>query len=108
VALALILISAGIGYNVADEKTYNPYESRVTEIDSRMQEVILNPTENNLVNMQTDLFYIYDPWADRQPSGEQKDTFKAYLEACNQVVISLSKTGQADTSKMTELKNKLI
>jgi hypothetical protein len=108
VALALILISAGIGYNVAHENTYNPYESKVVEIDGRMQEVLLNPTENNLANMQTDIFYIYDPWGDRQVAGGQKDNFIDYLESCNQVIISLSQTGEADTSKMIALKNKLI
>jgi hypothetical protein len=108
VALALILISAGIGYNVADENPYNPYKSKVVEIDGRMQEVLLNPTENNLANMQTDLFYIYDPWGDRQVAGGQKGNFIDYLESCNQVIISLSQTGEADTSKMIALKNKLI
>lgn len=106
-ALALILLGVGIGYNTANDKPYNPYESRVLEIDGMMQGVLNNPTETNLVDAQQDIFYTYYPWAERQAEGEQKDTFVAYLEACNQVIISLSKTEQADTSMMDELRNEL-
>lgn len=108
VALALILLSAGIGINTASDEPYNPFESRVLKIDERMQDLINNPVTNDLANMQQDIFYDYYPWAERQAAGEQKDTFIAYLEACNQVVISLSKTGEADTSEMNELKAELI
>jgi len=108
VALALILLSAGIGINTASDEPYNPFESRVLKIDERMQDLINNPVNNDLANMQQDIFYDYYPWAERQAAGEQKDTFIAYLEACNQVVIQLSKGGEADTDKMNELKAELI
>lgn len=105
VALALIFLSAGIGYNAADDEPYNPYESRVDSIDKMMQNVITNPTDDNLGNMQTDIFYTYYPWAERQTEGEQNGNYIAYLEACNQVVISLSKEGNPGLNEKINVMN---
>lgn len=108
VALALILLGAGIGYNTASEAPYNPYEARVLEIDMMMQNIIDNPAERALVDAQQDLFYTYYPWAERQVDGQQKEIFVEYLEACNQIIISISKGLEPDTGEMIRLKNELI
>lgn len=107
-ALALILLGAGVGYNTTSEEQYNPYESRVLEIDGMMQGALNNPTETGLADAQQDIFYTYSPWAQRQVAGEQKDNFIAYLEACNQVIIEKSNGIEPDTSKMIKLKNELL
>lgn len=113
-ALALILLGAGAGYNVTEESNtisldsnYNVFEVRTQDVSGMMDIVLANPTEENLVNAQQNILYEYAPWANRQ-TGEKKEQFLDYLEACNQVIISLSETGEADTSKMESLKNDLI
>jgi len=117
VALALILLGSCIGYTVSengrseiviDAPDYNIYEKPVTDINNSVYGALTNPTNNNLVNVQQDLFYTYYPWAERQVDGQQKEIFVEYLEACNQIIISISKGLEPDTGEMIRLKNELI
>lgn len=107
-ALALVLLTAFLGSNVSNhtQKEYNPYSDKAQEVNAMMQGVLTNPSETNLETAQNNIFYDYAPWAKRQ-NDSQKEEFLSYLEACNQVIISMSKGQQPDTSKMDELYNNL-
>jgi len=102
--LALLLLGAGMS---TTQEKYNPFEAKTQEVDRMIQDVLKNPTEQNLGAAQDELFYNYYPWAERQTS-ENKDTFIAYLEACNQVIIQKSNGIEPDTSEMNSLKNQLL
>jgi len=104
VALALILI--GAGYTAAYEAPYNPYESRVSQIDVMMQEVILNPTDAKLEDAYWTLWE-YGQWSGRN-YYDGKENFEAYLETCNMVRLDIKAGKTADLTKMNALKNKLI
>lgn len=104
IALALILI--GAGYSASYEAPYDPYTSRVTQIDVMMTELIATPTE---ANMDAAYWTLWDngQWSGRN-NYDGKENFEAYLEACNIVRLDLEAGKTADLSKMKSLKNKLI
>jgi len=104
IALALILLGAGI--NASYDKPYNPYESRVLEIDGMMQSLVENPSQD-AADSVIDSLALQGDWAYRQ-TGEQKVIFEEYLEACKTVAVDVYYGMEVDTSKMNELKNKLI
>ena len=106
IILALALILIGAGYTASYEAPYNKYELRVNEIDAVMQGVLQNPSIEAYESAQYELS-IQGDWANRQ-TDEKKGDFEAYLESCNDVIISLYHGEQPDTSKMNSLKNKLI
>lgn len=113
-ALALILFGAAVDHTVSNnsetiviDSNVDVYTSMAEEVQGSMQDVIANPSEKNLEAMQDDLFYTYYPWAQRT-EGDKQEEFIAYLEVCNQVVISLHKTGQADLTDMNTKYNSLI
>ena len=103
VALALILIGAGV--SASYEAPYNPYESRVSQIDVMMTELIANPTEANIDAAYWTL-WDYGQWSGRN-YYDGKENFEAYLEACNDVRLSLKTGENADIREMNRLKNKL-
>ncbi len=104
VALALILL--GAGFTASYESPYDPYESRINEVDAMMQDVINNPSEEALVSAQHKLS-LHGDWAYRQSDAGD---FEAYLEACNGVLIQLHKyPGETpDVSNMNLCRSKLI
>ena len=102
IALALILLGAGINM----DSEYNPYESRVLEIDGMMQSLVENPSQD-AADSVIDSLALQGDWAYRQ-TGEQKVIFEEYLEACKTVAVDVYYGMEVDTSKMNELKNKLI
>ena len=102
IALALILLGAGINM----DSEYNPYEDRVLEIDSMMQNLIDNPSQDAAERV-IDSLALQGDWAYRQ-EGEQKAVFEENLEACKTVTVDVYYGMEVDTSKMNELKNKLI
>jgi hypothetical protein len=61
---------------------------------------------------QRSLFYTYKPWVDRRDDS-QKENFIAYLESCNQVILSIYHKESKENldvkiQKMTLQKGKLI
>jgi len=102
IALALILLGAGINM----DSEYNPYESRVLEIDGMMQSLVENPSQD-AADSVIDSLALQGDWAYRQ-TGEQKEVFEEYLEACKAVAVDVYYGMEADTSKMNEKKNELI
>lgn len=111
IALTLVLLGA-TGSQVISNSTgpveapYNPYNDRVSQVDTLMQDALLNPEQTDLASLQDTIFATYGSWAGRQ-TGEQKEDFIAYLEACNQVVISLSKEGNPGLQEKVNLMNEL-
>lgn len=103
IALALILLGAGVG---SYEEPYNPYENRVEDVYLMMQELIANPSQL-AANDAVDALAIQGDWANRQ-TGEQKVIFEQYLEACRAVCIDVYYGRSFDTSEMNSLKNELI
>lgn len=103
IALALILLGAGVG---SYEKPYNPYENRVNDIDLMMQGVLTSHSQDAATNA-VDALAIQGDWANRQ-TGEQKVIFEQYLEACKVVCIDVYYGRSADTSEMNRLKNELL
>lgn len=113
-ALALILLSASIGYNVSEpqntitiDSDSDSYQDIATNLDVVMQDVIANPENYDLGTVQDTIFYDYYPWAQRHPDTRQ-ETFTAYLEACNQVIIRISNGEQVDTTEMDRLYSELV
>jgi len=104
IALALILLGAGV--NMTTEKPYNPYESRVLEIDVMMQDLVENPSQGAADNA-VDALALQGDWAYRQ-SGEQKAVFEEYLEACKTVAVDVYYGREPELKEMNMLKNKLI
>ena len=114
IIFALVFALLGAGYNVSEQQNnltidlnYNVFEARTTDVNKMMDAVLTNPTEENLVNAQQNILYAYAPWANRQ-TGKQKNLFLDYLEACNQVIISISNGEQADTTEMYRLYSLLV
>jgi len=109
IIFALVIALLGAGYNVSEQQNtltidlnYNAFEARTTDVSKMMDVVLTNPTEENLINAQQNILYAYAPWANRQ-TGEQKNLFLDYLEACNQIIISISNGETADTTEMYRL-----
>ena len=103
---ALLLVGAIGGSQTQTKTTFNVYEYKVGLIDEKMQAVLENPSEGNIKAVYYNLLE-ETQWSGRHVS-EQSATYEAYLEACNDVLLSLSKGEQPDTSKMESLKNDLI
>ena len=108
-ALALILLGVSVGYNVSEpqntitiDSDYDSYQVMATNLNIVMQDVITNPGNYDLGTVQGTIFYDYYPWVQRHPDPRQ-ETFTSYLEACNQIIISISNGETADTTEMYRL-----
>ena len=102
IALALILLGAGINM----DSEYNPYESRVLEIDGMMQSLVADPSQS-AADDAVDALALQGDWAYRQ-TGEQKAVFEEYLEACKTVAVDVYYGREPELKEMNMLKNELI
>ena len=71
------------------------WELRTVQIDTMMHGIIANPTENNVGAAYWDLKDMGD-WSYDNP-GPQTAAFEAYLEACNDVRLSLKRGDSQET-----------
>ena len=104
IALALILLGAGV--NMTADEPYNPYESRVLEIDGMMQSLVADPSQS-AADDAVDALALQGDWAYRQ-TGEQKAVFEEYLEACKTVAVDVYYGREPELKEMNMLKNELI
>jgi hypothetical protein len=86
-AVSILLLGIG-GFVISDNTcSYNVYEDRAGQVDTMMQQLISNPTEG-AINSAFTALSLQGDWAYRQ-YGEQARAYEDYLEACNDVRLSL-------------------
>lgn len=117
-AIALVLLGVGVEHIITGTQQEQPeafdiYNYKINTnpgIAQMMQIVINNPTPANIEAAHYNLGLEGD-WAYRQ-QGNRARSYEAYLEACNDVLISLSKQNhpdlQAKIARMNEKKELII
>lgn len=111
--IALLLIGATGGYTVSGiyNAPVDPHTQeinvRVSEVNVMMADLIENPSYTAAENVNYNL-RLQGDWSNRN-YGDHKEDFESYLEACNDVVISISRgeLKQSDIDKMNSLYSKL-
>jgi len=99
---ALVLSGAIGGSHVqTDFNTFDIYEYKAEQINNEMKVVSENPSDENIKAVYYDLLEEMQ-WSGRHVN-EKSATYEAYLEACNDILISFSKGQQADTTEMNTL-----
>ena len=88
--ISAILLAGAIGGNYAQpEEKIDIYDYKMGQIEQKMKVVIADPTDANIKAVYYDLMEEMQ-WSQRH-IGERSDEYEAYLESCNDVLISLSK-----------------
>jgi len=105
--LSLLILSGAVGDNhTQTEKPFDVYEYKTELIGNQMLYVISDPSNSNIHAVYYDLLEEMQ-WSGRHISTKSA-TYEAYLEACNDVLISLSSGEQADTTEMNALYAELV
>ncbi len=88
--ISALLLTGAIGGNYAQsEEKIDIYDYKMGQIDEKMNVVIADPTDANIKAVYYDLMEEMQ-WSKRHVS-ERSAEYEAYLESCNDVLISLSK-----------------
>lgn len=115
-AVLVICAAFGAGYSASDigqplEKqleSFDPFSYKASEeVRPYMDNVLANPTEGKLRDANNYLKISVKNWESRE-SGENKELFREYRIACQDVIDDIQAGKQPDTSKMDEKYNELI
>ena len=71
------------------EVKFDIYDYKIEKIDTKMSEVLSNPTDENINTVYYDLIEEMQ-WSHRHVSDRSLE-YEAYLESCNDILINLSK-----------------
>lgn len=105
-AIMLILLGACGNAVITQDKPYDVYTDRVGQVDGAIQNMINHPSEA-ANDAAYKVIFMQTAWAGRQ-TGEKNELFKVYLDECDNVRVSILNGIDPDTSKMIELRDKLI
>jgi len=86
--IGLLFITFLAGYSshpVCQPQNFDQFSYKAQEVDAVMKEFMLNPSRDNQISVHNDLVITYGNWADRE-YGANKEAFKSYLNACDDVV----------------------
>ena len=93
--LSALLLTGVIGGNVVHtENQMDIYDYKMGQIDKEMKAVVENPTDENIQVVYFDLMEEMQ-WSRRHISDRSSE-YEAYLEACNDKLISLSNGNHED------------
>lgn len=93
--LSALLLTGVIGGNVVHtENQMDIYDYKMGQIDKEMKAVMENPTDENIQVVYFDLMEEMQ-WSHRHISDRSSE-YEAYLETCNDKLISLSNGGYED------------
>lgn len=101
--VSALLLTGAIGSNYTHtEEKINVYNYKMGQIDEKMKVVIADPTDANIKTVYYDLMEEMQ-WSKRHASDRSAE-YEAYLESCNDVLISLSKGEYVGATETQEVK----
>lgn len=86
---------------------FDQFAYKAEEVDKMMQMTIENPTKYNLISTNNELVIVYRGWAMGE-TGENKELFLEYLDACILVIDDMQAGNEPDVSLMNEKYSELI